>query len=138
VDAVFTVEVGGYHGTVKSGKAELIEKVKLDGCEVAVAEEWLGILADELKIKTGEKVVGAVAAADGDDERGVGVGEGFVEVSEPMASNSSEEEWPAFKRVGSEARLEAKLAEAFKPFFDAFLIGIGGGREHRDSGSGGG
>jgi hypothetical protein len=138
MDTVFAVEVGGDHGAVERGKAELIEKVKLDSCEVAVAKKRLGILPDELKIEAGKEIVGPVAAADGDDERGVGVGEGFVKVSEPMASNSSEEEWPAFKRVGSEARLEAKFAEAFKPFFDAFLIGIGGGREHRDSGSGGG
>jgi len=95
---------------MESGQTELIEKVKLDGREVAVSEERLGVFADELKIEAGKEVVGAIAATDGDDERGVGVGEGFVEVGEAMARNSGEEEWSALKGVGTEARLEAKFA----------------------------
>jgi hypothetical protein len=121
---------------MESGKTELIEKVKLDSCEVAVAKKRLGILPDELKIEAGKEIVGPVAAADGDDERGVGVGEGFVEVSESMAGNSGEEEWSALKGMWPQARLEAEIAEAIESMLDAFLVGIGRGREHGDSGAG--
>jgi hypothetical protein len=61
-----------------------------------------------------------------------------VEVGEAMAGSAGEEEGAALKGVGAEAGLEAEVAEAAEPFLDAFFVGIGGGREDGDSGSGGG
>jgi hypothetical protein len=124
-------------GPWKGRKADLIEKVELDGGEVAVSKERLGVLADEGKVDAGEEVVGAVAAANGGDEGGVGVGKGGVEVGEAMTGSSGEEQRSALKGVWSEARLEAELAEAVEAFLDPFLVGIGGGREDGDSGAGG-
>jgi hypothetical protein len=138
VDTVFAVEVGGDHGAMEGGKAEPIEQVELDGSEIAVGEEGLGVFADEIEIEAGEEVVGAIATTDGGNSRGVGVGECAVEVGEAMAGSAGEEEGAALKGVGPEAGLEAEVAEAAEPFLDAFFVGIGGGREDGDSGSGGG
>jgi hypothetical protein len=115
----------------------MIEKVELDGGEVAVAKKRLGVLPDEVEIKAGKKVVGAVAASDCGNERCVGVQECAVEVFEAMADRSSEEERSALKRVGTEARLKTEVAEAIQSFLHAFLVGIGGGREDGDSSAGG-
>ena len=123
---------------MEGGKAEPIEQVELDGSEIAVGEEGLGVFADEIEIEAGEEVVGAIATTDGGNSRGVGVGECAVEVGEAMAGSAGEEEGAALKGVGAEAGLEAEVAEAAEPFLDAFFVGIGGGREDGDSGSGGG
>jgi len=135
VDTVFAVEVGRDHGAVEGRKAELIEQVELDGGEVAVAEERLGVPANELKVEAGEQVVGFVAAADGCDERCVGVQECAVEVIEAMAGRSGEEDGSALESVGSKTRLKAEFAETVEPFFDVLLVGIGGGREYGDAGA---
>jgi hypothetical protein len=111
VDAVFAVKVGRDHGAVEGGKADFIEQVELDGCEVAIAEERLGMSSDELQIEAGKKVIGAVATADRGNERGVGIHECAVDVRKAMSGDSGEEERAAFQRVWTEARLEAEFAE---------------------------
>jgi hypothetical protein len=88
-------------------KAEPIEEMELDSGQVAVAEEGLGVFANELEIQAGKKVVGAIATTDGGDERCVGVGERSVEVIEAMAGCSGEEEGSALEGVGSEAWFES-------------------------------
>jgi hypothetical protein len=91
VDAIFAVKVGGDHGTVEGGKAEVIEQMELNGGEVAVSEKRLWVFANEFEVEAGEQVVGAIAATDGGDERGIWVDECAVEVIEAMAGDSSEE-----------------------------------------------
>jgi len=54
--------------------------VELDAGEIAVGEEGLGVVADQVQVETFEEVVGAVAAAQGHDGGGAGIGEGGVEV----------------------------------------------------------
>jgi hypothetical protein len=133
VDTVFAVEVGGNHGAVEGRKAEFVEKMELDGSQVAVGEKRFGVLANEFEIEAGEKVVRAVAAANGGDERGVGIRESAVKIFNAMAGGSGEEQGSALEGVRSETRLEAEIAEMIKSLLDAILIGIGGGREHRDA-----
>lgn len=112
MNAIVAVEIGGDHGAMEGGKADLIEQVELDGGEVAVAEERLGVTADAGEVEAGQEVVRAVASADGGDERGVGVRECVVEVCDSMGGGTGEEDGTALQGVGSETRLESKLAEA--------------------------
>ena len=44
MDAVFKIEIGGDHGAVKCGQAELVEQMQLHAGQVAVGEEGLGML----------------------------------------------------------------------------------------------
>ena len=59
--------------------AQLIDRGMESG-DVAVADEWLGILADHIKIQQGKQTHGAEAAAQAEDPGDVFAGKSFVEV----------------------------------------------------------
>jgi hypothetical protein len=133
MDSGFAIKIGSDHGAMECRKADVVEQVELYSCEVAVAEKWLGMLADQVEIEAWKKVVGTVPAADGSDESGVGIGERPVKIGKAMASRSGKKKWSALKGMGSQARLKAESAETIEPLLDAFLVGVGSGREHGDS-----
>ena len=52
----------------------------MESGDVAVADEWLGILADHIKIQQGKQTHGSEAAAQAEDPGDVFAGKSFVEV----------------------------------------------------------
>ena len=108
VHAVVESEIGGDHGAVEGGQAELIEQAKLDAGEVAIGEERLGVFANQFEVEAREQIVGAVAAAHAGDDAGVGVGECGVQIGEALLGGSGEEEWAACLGMCAELGDEAE------------------------------
>lgn len=127
MDAIVESEIGCDHGAVKDGKADAVEKMKLKAGEVAVREEWFGILADEAEVKGVEEVVGAVTATDSGEKCGGGIGEGGMKIGEALVGSSGEEERAASLRVRREGGREAEGAEMLKATVEAVRIRKGGG-----------
>ena len=59
--------------------AQLIDRGMESG-DVAVADEWLGVFADHIKVQQGKQTHGAEAAAQAEDPGDVFAGKSFVEV----------------------------------------------------------
>ena len=49
--AVCKIKIGGEHGAVEGGQAQLIEEMELDAGEIAVGEERLGMLRDRFEVQ---------------------------------------------------------------------------------------
>ncbi len=124
VNAVFAGEVGGDHGTVEAGQVEGVEECDLEGGEVAVAEERLGVIAENVHIEGVEEVVAAVSATGCEEDADGVVGECGVEIEETLFDSAGEVEWAAGEHVGRFDGEEAEVAEALHAALD--LGGVGG------------
>ena len=131
--AVFESKIRSDHGSVKRGKAEVVEQVKLDAGQIAVGEERLGMLSDQREIEAIEQVVGAVPATHAGNDGAVWIGECSVQIGEALLRRSGKEERPAFLSVCAEAGSEAECAQALKTAVYALGVCERGGRNHADA-----
>ena len=129
--SVWKIKIGGEHGAVEGGKAQLVEQMELDAGEIAVGEKRLGMCGDGCEVETFEEVIRSVAAAEGHDGAGCWIGKSGVKIGEALSGGSREVERLAKQCVGAWRRHEAKSRQGRKAAFGSLRIR---GRRGRDDG----
>ena len=99
---------------MKGDEAGLRVEAEEEGGDVAVADEHLGVLADDLVVEEPEDAGAAPAALHGDDAGDAGVGEGGHEVGRPVGVLAAEIAI-AVEKVRPELDLES---QGFHVFLD--------------------
>ena len=89
---------------MKNGQAEFVEQAELNSGEIAVGEKWLGVRGDGFEVEAIEQVIRSVAAANAHDCAVSAIGEGGVQIGEPLLRRSGEVERLAQKRIGRDLR----------------------------------
>ena len=120
--AVWKIKIGGEHGAVEGGKAELVEKAELNAGEIAVRKKWLGMSGDGCEVEAVEQVIRTVAAAEGHDGAGIRIGKCGVEIGEALGASSGKVERPAMQRVGARLGREAESFESSEAALDAITV----------------
>ena len=116
--------------------ADLIQK-QVQGGDVGIAAEPLGILPDSVRVQQGENAVAAVAAADAPHAVDGFVAEGAVDVLRPLGVGCGEIAVPVGKIAGGvQHRLHAQPTDEVKSAGQFFLRHGGGGGDQRHSGAG--
>ena len=116
--------------------ADLIQK-QVQGGDVGIAAEPLGILPDSVRVQQGENAVAAVAAADATTRRRWFCREGAVDVLRPLGVGCGEIAVPVGKIAGgySTGSMPSRFDEV-KSAGQFFLRHGGGGGDQRHSGAG--
>ena len=131
------VRLGRWHGAVEGGEtADLIQK-QVQGGDVGIAAEPLGVLPDSVRVQQGENAVAAVAAADAPHAVNGFVGKGAVDVLRPLGVRRGQIAVPVGKIAGGvQHRLHAQPTDEVKSAGQFFLRHGGGGGDQRHSGAG--
>src|ERR1035441_8990341 len=109
--------------------------MELNSGQVAIGEEGLGMLADQLQIEAVEQVVGAIAAAQAGHHARLFIGEGAMQVFEALRLGSGKVERSLLEGVVSKPGHKAQRAQTFQAPFGELKPGGGRGRNHAHAGT---
>src|SRR5579863_9611892 len=122
MDAVVEIEIRRNHGAVKSGQANFIEEMQLNAGQVTVGKERLGMACDQLEIEAIEQIIGAVSATKAHDGACVFIGEGCMQIGEPVLARSGKVERAAGLRRLANSGGKVENAQGIEAALNALRV----------------